>query len=379
MTRPMKILDKYVAKNFIIGYCITAFVLVGLCLLIDLFINLDEFTERSGEGFRAVLFNIGDYYLTHSAVWFRDLAGFITVIAAVFSTARMTISNEFIAVMASGVSLKRIIVPILVLSFLSTFLLVFDQQYIIPRIAHKLVRDRDQPTEGEGINNLWFMPDDKGSLICTRRYENQTMTLPTILLRKPIAETIHWQVTHILRADAARYDADRGGWALTGGQIMPLGGGAGDSDLSENLLQTKAIDFYESSLTPREIPLKQQEGYKSLLSSAQLADLEHQQRRVKDLAELYLQKHLRITDPIMVMIMLLITLPILVCRDPKTMKTAILTSFGLSALCFLVSFVCKLMATEETLFGRAIPEIWAWAPIAIFFPIALLEFDSMKT
>lgn len=373
----MKILDKYVAKNFIVGYCITAFVLVGLCLMIDLFINLDEFAERSGEGARAVLINIGDYYLTRSAVWFRDLAGFITVIAAVFSTARMTVSNEFIAVMASGVSLKRVILPILILSFLSTFLLVFDQQVIIPKIAHKLVRDRDAPIEGKKITNLWFMPDDKGSLICTRKYEDQTMHFPAILLRKPVPNTVYWQVTHLIRAEEARYDADRGGWALTNGQIMPLGDNA--ADLSENLLRTQPLEFYASSITPEEIPLKQQEGYKSLLSSAQLAALQQQERRVKDVAELYLQKNLRITDPIMVLVMLLITLPILVCRDPKAMKSAILSSFGLSALCFVVTFVCKLMATEDVLFGRVIPEAWAWAPIAIFFPLALLEFDSMKT
>lgn len=372
----MKILDKYVAKNFIVGYCITAFVLVGLCLMIDLFINLDEFAEHSGQGARAVLINVADYYLTRSVVWFRDLAGFITVIAAVFSTARMTVSNEFIAVMASGVSLKRVIVPILILSFLSTFLLVFDQQVVIPKIAHKLVRDRDEATEIKKVANLWFMPDDKGSLICTRKYENQTMLFPAILLRKPVPETVYWQVTHLIRADAARYDAGRGGWILDNGQMMPLGD---TTDLSDNLLQTQPLDFYASSVTPQEIPLKQQEGYKSLLSSAQLAALEQQERRVKDVAELYLQKHLRITDPIMVMVMLLITLPILVCRDPKAMKSAILTSFGLSALCFLVTFVCKLMATEDIFFGRVIPEAWAWAPIAIFFPIALLEFDSMKT
>jgi lipopolysaccharide export system permease protein len=373
----MKILDKYVAKNFIVGYCITAFVLVGLCLLIDLFINLDEFTERSGEGIWAVLLNIGDYYLTHSTVWFRDLAGFITVIAAVFSTARMTVSNEFIAVMASGVSLKRVIVPILVLSFLSTFLLVFDQQWIIPKVAHKLVRGRDEGIEIKKIANLWFMPDDKGSLICTRKFENQALVFPTILLRKPIPDTVSWQVTHIIRADSARYDGDRRGWVLTNGRIMPLGDD--DSALAENILQTQPIDFYASSLTPADIPLKQQEGYKSLLSSAQLAALEKQERRVKDVAELYLQKNLRITDPIMVMIMLLITLPILVCRDPKAMKSAILSSFGLSALCFIATFVCKLLATENILFGRAVPEFWAWAPIAVFFPLALLEFDAMKT
>ena len=40
----MKILDRYVANNFLIGYCIALCVLVGLRIIIDLFVNLDEFT-----------------------------------------------------------------------------------------------------------------------------------------------------------------------------------------------------------------------------------------------------------------------------------------------------------------------------------------------
>ena len=40
----MKILDKYIAKNFLIGYVIAFCVLIGLRVIIDLFVNLDEFT-----------------------------------------------------------------------------------------------------------------------------------------------------------------------------------------------------------------------------------------------------------------------------------------------------------------------------------------------
>ena len=43
----MKILDKYVAKNFLIGYAIAFAVLIGMRITIDLFANLDEFTEHA--------------------------------------------------------------------------------------------------------------------------------------------------------------------------------------------------------------------------------------------------------------------------------------------------------------------------------------------
>ena len=100
--------------------------------------------------------------------------------------------------------------------------------------------------------------------------------------------------------------------------------------------------------------------------------------RKTDTAELYLQENMRIVDPIMNLIMLMIALPVLVCRDPRDMKSAILISFVATLGCFMVTFLCKLFATEP-LAGHFHPEIWAWAPIVIFLPIALIQIDSMKT
>jgi hypothetical protein len=76
--------------------------------------------------------------------------------------------------------------------------------------------------------------------------------------------------------------------------------------------------------------------------------------------------------------MLMISLPILVCRDPKTMKSAILISFSATAACFVTTFVCKMLATE-VVFDRLMPEIWAWLPVFIFLPVAIVELDAMKT
>ncbi len=183
----MKILDKYIAKNFIVGYLITFCVLMGLFIVVDLFINLDEFDERSDLGTSAVLKNIWTYYSAQSVLWFRDLAGIITVVAATFSLARLTTNNELVAVLASGVSLKRVMAPIIFLAILLTGLLVLDQEYAIPKRANQLVRAHDAVGE-DAAYELWFMSDGAGSLFCTNRYDEKTQTMrkPTIILRRAL-------------------------------------------------------------------------------------------------------------------------------------------------------------------------------------------------
>jgi lipopolysaccharide export system permease protein len=372
----MKILDRYVIKQFLIGYVIAFCVLIGMIIAMDLFINLDEFAEHSDAGAKAVMMNILTFYGSRAALWFRDMAGVITVIAAVFSLVRMTRNNELIAIMASGMSLKRFITPIIAMAALLTTLQVLDQELLIPRITAQLTRSQDD-MPGVKKYDLWFASDSNGNLICTPRFDLQTRTMesPFIILRKRLPRTDQFVVTGRIRATSAVYDSDRGGWVFNSGELLRTP----DSSDTKMGQQTAKADFFESDLTPEQIPMRRQEGYKSLLSSTQLITLAQSQgTRQSDLAELYLQKHTRITDPILNLVMLLVALPVLVCRDPREMKTAIMVSFATSTSCFVLSFVCKMFATE-VFFHQVRPELWAWAPIFIFVPIALIQLDSMKT
>ena len=366
----MKILDRYVAKNFLIGYAIAFCVLIGLRIIIDLFVNLDEFTEHADLGAFAVVRHILSFYSLHSTLYFRDFAGMITVVAAAFSLGKMIRFNELVAVMASGVSLKRVIVPIILLAFLLTGLSVINQEFLIPPLSDKLVRGQDA-IPGEETYDVWFIGDGKGSLICSQRFDVKTSTLrkPTIIIRNKKDESVIWEVTGRISAKDAVYNPKTGEWDLINGQFTEKGSQIG----------AQHIASYASDITPKDIPVRRKARHITLLSSQQLAVLAAQRAKIKDLAQLFSQKHFRITDPIINLVMLMVCLPILVCRDPKSMKSAIMISFGTTAACFITTFVCKMLATEVIFFDRVMPELWAWLPVFIFAPIAFIELDSMKT
>ena len=365
----IKILDKYIAKNFLIGYVIAFGVLMGLRIIIDLFVNLDEFTEHADLGALAVIGNILTFYSLNSLLYFRDFAGMITVVAAAFSLGRMIHSNELVAVMASGVSLKRVIMPIIFLSVILTGLLVIDQELLIPPLSDKLVRGQDA-IPGQEKYDVWFIDDDNGSLICSEEFDVKTsmMYRPTIITRSKKAGSTVWAVTGRIFAEKAVYNPKTASWDLTDGLLMEKGSTTG----------ALPIVSYASNITPKDIPVMRRAQHITMLSSHQLSVLAAQKTKIKDLAQLYSQKHFRITDPIISLVMLMISLPILVCRDPKSMKLAIMISFATTSACFITVFICKMFAVEA-IFNRIIPEFWAWLPVLIFAPIAFLELDSMKT
>lgn len=366
----MKILDRYIAKNFMIGYIIAFCVLIGLRIIIELFVNLDEFTEEANRGIWAVAYHIVTFYAVRTTLYFRDIAGVITVVAAAFSLGRMVRANELVAIIASGVSAKRIVGPILVLAIFFTGLSVADQELLIPSISDELVRNEDE-FAGEQYYAVSFMSDAKGSLICSRRYvvSTQTFQQPTIITRQPApGRPGIWDVTGRISADAATYNAATGNWDLVNGMFIGV-----------NAMRPQPVASYQGSgLLAKDVPVRQMSGFYGLLSSRQLGALAAQKANVKDVAQLTSQKHFRITDPLINLTMLMVSLPVLICRDPKAMKSAILISFFVTAACFVTTFVCKMLATE-VVFARLMPEFWPWVPLFIFVPIAFIELDSMRT
>jgi lipopolysaccharide export system permease protein len=367
----MKILDRYIAKSFLVGYLISFCVLIGLRVIIDLFVNLDEFTEHADLGVWAVLQNIVTYYGLNMTLYFRDIAGVIVVVAAAFSLGKMVRTNELVAMISSGVSAKRIVMPVLLLAVFFTGLAVADQELLIPLLSDQLARDADA-TGAQKSYAIWFMTDANGSLICSLRYDEAAQTLyrPTFITRRPTETPGIWEVTGRVSADLATYNPATGVWDLIDGLAVS----------TNSTLAPHPVPLYRAAdLQPKEIAIRRKSGYTSLLSSRQLAALAAQQTKIKDMAQLLSQKHFRITDPIISLTMLMVSLPVLICRDPRTMKSAVLVSFALTAACFVVTFVCKMFATEVIFAGRVMPELWAWLPVFLFLPIAFIELDAMKT
>jgi len=378
----MKILDKYVAKNFLVGYAIAFGVLLGMRIVIDLFVGLDEFTEHANLGAVSVIKTIVIYYGLQSTLYFRDFAGMITVVAAAFSLGKMVRYNELTAIMASGVSLKRIIAPIIVLAVVLTGFLIIDQELIIPSLSTKLVRGKDA-VPGKEAYDVWFISDANGSLICARKFDVESSTFDnlTVVTREKKINSLIWEPTGLLEADKATYDFKSQTWFLSNGFFTPIpkqGMQQPQANKPNAIASRVSLSTYHTDLTPGDIPVRRKAEHKTLLSSLQLSQLASQGTQLKDLANLYSQKHFRITDPIMNLVMLLVCLPVLVCRDPKSMKSAITISFAITAASLVVGFACRILATED-IFGRVVPELWAWLPVFIFAPIAFIEIDSMKT
>ena len=106
-------LDRYVAGNYVAALLVAAGVLVGLYLIVNLAANVDDWLEPDGEHTPGQqLLRVGGYCLLRAPFLFLSLAPFVTLIAGLFTMARLRKSGEMVAALSIGISARRLMAPI---------------------------------------------------------------------------------------------------------------------------------------------------------------------------------------------------------------------------------------------------------------------------
>ena len=102
----MKKLDKYIIKKFLASFLFVVFIIVAIIVVIDVTEKINNFTDD-----KVPMSRILEYYMNF-VPWIANLISPITVfIATVFVTANMASHTEIVAILASGVSFRRMLVP----------------------------------------------------------------------------------------------------------------------------------------------------------------------------------------------------------------------------------------------------------------------------
>ena len=102
----MKLLDKYILKRFLSTFFFVVLILLAVITVIDLTEKMDKFAKA---GLKAS--QIVGYYLDFIP-WIGSLLAPITIfIATVYVCSRMAAHTEIIAILSSGVSFRRILLP----------------------------------------------------------------------------------------------------------------------------------------------------------------------------------------------------------------------------------------------------------------------------
>jgi lipopolysaccharide export system permease protein len=379
----MKILDAYILKTFLKNWAISFMVLVGMYMILDMVFNFDDLVGikpgETGSGAAtlfSVLYNVVDYYFFQSFLFFNHLSGIIPVVAAAFTLMRLSRFNELTAVLAAGVPLLRVAMPIILAGVVLNVLVIVNQELIIPNIAGKLSRDRDEiSSTGTDSSPIRAMQDEQNSLLFAARYTPPSTTRPAEMLFVDVLEHNEQdQVTGMITAERAEYDPGEQVWTLVNGQRV-IG-------LRANEVPAGPFpaDKWKTNINPEEVKLFRKSDYVDLLSTDRINQLIERPKSYGK-ANLLRVKHTRFTTPLMNVVLLLLAIPCVLTREPGHLKSAatkclVLTGIGLGSI-----FLAQQIAGNppDLRFANQWPIFMAWVPIFLFAPLAVFLLDRVKT
>ncbi len=371
----MRILDRYVLTTFIVNYLLSLFVLVSLYVALDLFVNFDEFTEE-GKPAGEVIASIADYYFFNLPLYFSQICGVITLFASCGTLVRLHRQNEITAILASGTSLYRLAAPIVIAGLVMNMLIVFDHEVVLPGVAPKLVRHRDD-VAGARVYEVWCVKDGPHRLLSALQFSPKLGKIRgLIVMELSTRPEDYGRMRHLVTADQAEWDGGRGGWALLRGSRIEVEQESAAGFGSDRSMVPDAVDFYASELTPGELLLRQTTQWLRFLSVRQLSRLER--RSDVDRATIAQIKHARFTAPINNMILLLIGISFFLNRLPGSILTQGGKALATCSVVFMVAFfVQQMLGTSGLIPGM--PALPAWLPIFVFGPAAVVMLDTIKT
>lgn len=224
----MRILDRYIAREFLKVFGLALAVLVALSLLVNLFERLHRYVVWGASGPDVMIYYF--YTLPHETLRMAPLA---LLIASFLSVGRFNRNYEFLAMQLARLHPLRAVLPVILLSLVITFGLHVMQEEIAPeasetalRILHQRIR-KDSAFHRTRSQDIWYLAGSDRilhiGLLETRKGEMQDVSLFQF---SP-------DFTLVQRIDAGTARWREGRWVLSEVRIRRFSGGGVDMSVEE--------------------------------------------------------------------------------------------------------------------------------------------------
>jgi lipopolysaccharide export system permease protein len=199
----LKRIDTYIIKKFLGTYFFSIILIISISVVFDLTEKLDNFFEHDAP-LNEIVFK---YYLNFIPFYMNMFSPLFTFIAVIFFTSKMASNTEIIAILASGVSFRRLMVPFFLSAFVISIISFSVGGYIIPPGNKIMLTFEDKyirKIKKENARNVQ-MEVEKGVIMYIERYEISNNTGYRFSLEKfdgktlvsrLTAQTISWDSAH---------------------------------------------------------------------------------------------------------------------------------------------------------------------------------------
>jgi len=347
------ILDDYVLRGFAfyLGLIVAAFLM--LLLVFTLFELLGDILRN-----QISPFTVGEYLLNVAPYFLYTTTPLSMLLAVLVTFGLLQRTNEITAIKATGISLYRVVVPVLLASMLVAGVLFLSDQFYLPYTNKRQDALRNQ-IKGKPAQT-YLRPDRKwifgqhSDIYYYQFFDPDRDTFGGVSVFQFDPHT--FQITHRISADRAHWSDSMGRWVYEEGWERRLNGPA-----IESYRRFDAATYPELAEAPayfkKEIKQSSEMNYEEL--RRYIYDLE---QSGFDVVRLRVQLQKKIAYPLITLVMAVLAIPFALSAGKRSAVAGVATAIGIGVVYWTINGLFEAMGNLSQL----PPAVAAWSPDLVF-------------
>ena len=347
------ILDDYVLRGFALYLTLIVAAFLMLLLVFTLFELLSDILRN-----QVSPLTVGEYLLNVVPYFLYNTTPLSMLLAVLVTFGLLQRSNEITAIKATGISLYRIIVPVLIASILVAGVLFLSDQLYLPYTNKRqdALRNRIKGKPAQ----TYLRPDRKwifgqrSDIYYYQFFDPDRDVFGGVSVFQFDPHT--FQITHRITADRAHWSNSMGRWVYEQGWERSLSGSA-----IESYRKFDAATYPELAEAPayfkKEIKQSSEMSYEEL--RRYIHDLE---QSGFDVVRLRVQLQKKIAYPLITLVMAVLAIPFALSAGKRSAVAGVATAIGIGVVYWTISGLFEAMGNLSQL----PPAVAAWSPDLVF-------------
>lgn len=348
----IKTLDLYIIKKFLGTYIFAIVLILAIIVMFDVNEKLDNFMKAP---LSATIFS---YYMNFLPYMANQFSPLFTFIAVIFFTSKLADNSEIIAILSSGVSFNRLLVPYMISALaIASFTFVLDA-YVIPPANVKRIDYQNKYVKNKSIDygvNIQLQAAP-GEIAYMARYDRLTKSAYNFSLESFKGNTLVSRLT----ATTATYDTLYR-WTVKSYMLRNFKG------MREEIKTGAALDTI-IPIEPRDFLISANDHEKMTTPDLKTYIDRQKQRGVANIKSFEIEYHRRFAMVGAAFILTLIGMSL----SSRKVKSGMGINIGIG---LVLSFSYILFSTVTSTFavsGYTSPMVAMWIPNTIYLIIGLI-------
>jgi LPS export ABC transporter permease LptF/LPS export ABC transporter permease LptG len=347
------LLDDYVLRDFVVNFGLIVGSLVVLSLIFTVFELLGDILRN-----QVSPWIVGEYLLNVTPYFLYNTAQYGVLLAVLITLGLMERSNEITALKATGISIYRVIVPVLLAGSLVAVALFLSDQFYLPHANKRqdalLNKIKGRPAQTYLNPSRKWIFGQHGTIYYYQFFDSDRNQFGDLSVFQ--FNPANFQLVNRIYADRAHWEEKLNRWVCEQGWQRTFQNAA-IGDYKKFDVSTFNVVSEPPTYFKKEVKQSLEMNYEQL--SRYIHDL---QQSGFEVVKLKVQLYKKLAFPVITFVMGILAIPFALSAGKRGAVAGVATAIGVAVVYSLVSGLFEAMGNISQL----PPVLAAWAPDAIF-------------